>query len=310
MSPAMLRTAAGVLGFLSLSIAAPGCLGTEAEREEQGGRLQDCWDGATQQEVDENIFITEQYAGSLATSLEITWLPTLFAIDFLLLYAETVAGAVGGMPPDWTFDQGVYRYEKTAAAIAMRVLLTEESGYGPAGTVVTENIFALESYLVGATVVPSQTDDSVTITYSEPGPLVELLGLGPTPPNPLTLTAAERDTIVASLGKLAIEPDYISYGVTGPVTVDLHWVSPPETIASIAQGDLPIDIQLVKVDAHREDLNQDLSTEIWDVDQTGGDVGGYTTFTVSGGKFPYRGRIDFTSTPFTIVLAERKLDCL
>jgi hypothetical protein len=294
---------------LSLCTTSLGCLGTEAEKKAQGERLEECWDGASEQEVQDNILITQEYAGSLATSLQLSWLPTLFAIDFLLLCGETLAGGVSGSPPDWSFDAGVYRYGGQAAAVELQVLLGEDSPVGPPGTPVAENIFLLDSYLEGATVVPNQ-DGSVTIDFMQPGPLVELLGLGVDPPNPLTLTTAEREIIVENLSTLAIEPDYVSYGVTPLLAWDLHWVSPPETIASIAAGNFPIDIQLVEVSATRDDLGQTLTTNVWNVDQRFGDVGGYTTFTVSGGHFPYRGRIDFSSTPFILVLAERTLDCL
>ena len=40
-------------------------------------------------------------------------------------------------------------------------------------------------------------------------------------------------------------------------------------------------VTLVAVNASREDLGQTLTTEIWDVEQGSGEVGGYTTFTVS-----------------------------
>jgi hypothetical protein len=284
-------------------------LGTEYEKQEQREQLEECSNGASKQDVDDNILITQEYAGSLASSLQLSWLPTLFALDFLLLYGQTISGAVTGNPVDWSFDAGVYSHAGTTAAIEMRVLLTEDSGYGPAGTQVTEDIFELESYLEGATVTPNE-DGSVTIDYVQPGPAVELLGLGAEPPNPLTLTAEEREIIIDNLSTLALEPDYVSYGVTPLLTWDMHWVSPPETIASIANGDLPIDIELVEVNAQREDTGQALSTDVWDVNQRSGDVGGFTTFTVSGGSFPFGGRIEFTSTPFTIVLAERELDCL
>lgn len=299
----------GVLGVV-LCTAASGCVGTEAEREEQGERLQDCWDGASEQDVQDNILITEEYARSLESSLTIAWLPTLFAVDFLLLYAETIIGVVTGHPEGWTFEEGVYRHAGTSAAIELRVSTTQESGFGPAGTPVTDDIFLLESYLVGATVTPNQSDGSVSISYDQPGPLIELWGLGPMPPNPLTLTAAERDTILDNMSTLAITPDYIAYGVTTHLVWDFHWVSPPETLGAIANGDLPIDIELVAVNAAREDLGQTLATDVWAVSQQNGDVGGHTTFHVTGGHFGYQGRIDFTSTPFAVVLAKRDLDCL
>ena len=295
------------MGALALLLGV-GCVGSEAERQQQSRALEACRGDASNAEVADNILISEEYARSLETSLTITWLPTLFVIDFVALYAQTIVGAVTGHPTGWTFDAGVYRNVGVTATIELRVTTTEASGYGPAGTAVIDDIFALESYLEGAMVTPNQ-DGSVTIAYAEPGPLVELWGLGPTPPNPLTLTPAEQDAIIENLSTLAIGPDYIAMGVTEHLLWDFHWTSEPETFQAISQGDVPIDIELVAVNATRDDTSQRLTTETWAVDQHGGDVGGYTTFTVDGGAFPFRGRIDFTSVPFGLVVAERDLDC-
>lgn len=296
------------LGFV-VCLAASGCLGTEYEKNQQTERLASCRAGATEAEVDDNILITEEYAGSLATSLQITWLPTLFAIDFLALLGQTLVGAATGSPMGWTFEEGKYLYGSESAAIEMVATTTVESGYGPAGTPVANDIFALDSYLEGAVVVVDSETGVATITYDQPGPLVELLGLGATPPNPLTLTAEERQTVLEGLSTIALEPTYHAFAVTPHLEWDMAWASEPTTIGAIAGGDLPLPIDIVSVDASREDLGQTLETVEWEVEQRAGDVGGHTTFNVRGGHFDYRGRVDFNGEPFVIVIAERELDC-
>lgn len=293
---------------LSVCLASQGCVGTEGERASQRDRLEACSAGVSSADVADNILITEEYAKALESSLTMGWLPVLFTLDFLILAGETMRGAAMGAPPDWSHEQGGYVYRGVTAAIELRIFTTEDSGYGSAGTQVTEDLFDLGSYFEDATATEN-VDGSVTITYSQPGPAVELLGLGPAPDNPLTLTAAERNTIVEQLSSLAIEPDYVALGVTEHLDWRFHWVSQRETIADIGMGNVPVGLDLVQVDATRDDLSQSLTTEVWDVEQRAGCVGGYTTFEVEGGHFPYVGRIDFDGIPFNFVYADRELDC-
>ncbi len=298
-----------VLGA-ALSLAASGCngLGSDAEKQDQAEQLAACRGNATDEELQENILITEEYALGVAADLTYSWQPVLFALDFMFLWAQTLGAVPSTEPVGWTFDEGTYRYGSDTAAIEMRVFLSEEFEYGPAGTQVTENILALDSYLAGAVIEAGTDAGTVTITFDEPGPLAELLGLGATPTSPLTLNEVDREQALELLSTLALETDYVAYGVTKSTTVDYHAVSPPSTIASISQ-DGPLPVEIVEVNATRDLFDQVLSTVSWEVERKGADVDGYTTFTVSGGYFPYGGRIDFRDE-FGLVIAERELYCL
>lgn len=286
-----------------------GCLGSPQEKKEQASQLAECSGDSTDAEVQDNILITEEFAGSLATSMQLAWLPVLFTVDFAVLLGQTIGGLVGGTPVGWVFDNGTYTLDKDTGTIVLTVSTTVDSGYGPSGTVVSEDVFALSSYFVGAAIETDSETNAVTITYESPGPLIELLGLGPAPASPLTLSEAEQQTVVDSLSTLAIEPVYVSKGVTPHLTWELEWTSPKATVAEIAAGEIPIDLELVGVQAAREDLEQTLDTEEWQIQQRNGDVDGYTTFTVKGGYFDYRGRVDLSSEAFTLVIADRELDC-
>jgi hypothetical protein len=300
-----------VLG-LAFSLAASGCggLGSEADRQEQEKQLAACRGNSSDEEVQENILITQEYALSVAADLYYSWEPVLFTLDFVLLWGQTLGAVASTQPVGWTFDAGTYRYGSDTAAIEMRVFLSQDFAYGPAGTQVMENVLDLDSYLVGAVTEADADTGMVTITFDEPGPLAELLGFGATPTSPLTLDEVDREQALASLSTLAIEVDYVAYGVSpGQSTlVDYHAVSPQSTIASISQ-DGPLPVEIVAVNASRDLFDQVLTTESWQVERKGTDVSGYTTFKVSGGHFPYGGRIDFEDVPLT-VLAERELNCL
>jgi hypothetical protein len=298
-----------VLGA-ALSLAAAGCngLGTDAEKQDQAKQLAGCRGDATDDELQENILITEEYALGVAADLTYSWQPVLFALDFMFLWAQTLGAIPSTEPVGWTFETGTYRYGSDTAAIEMCVFLSEDFEYGPAGTQVMEDILSLDSYLAGAVIEADTDAGTVTITFDEPGPLAELLGLGATPTSPLTLDEIDREQALESLSTLALETDYVAYGVTQSTTVDYHAVSPQSTIASISQ-DGPLPVEIVEVNASRDLFDQVLSTVSWEVERKGTDVTGYTTFTVSGGYFPYGGRIDFRDV-FGLVVADRELYCL
>ena len=294
-----------------LASAGTGCLGSEAEREEQAGELAECRGGASDEQVQDNILITEEYALGLAADLEHAWTPVLFALDFMLLWGQTIHGLAAGTPIGWSHDAdtGTYRYGSNTAAIEMRVLLTDDLAYGPAGTPVTEDVLSLDSFLSGAVVTADSETDTVTITYEQPGPLVALLGLGAAPGNPLVLDAEQRQAVLDRLATLALEPEFIAYGVTQSTLLDYHVIAAAQTISALAEEEAVLDLELVAVNASRQDPSQRLTTDSWQVERTAQRVSGYTTFTVAGGYFPYKGRVDFTDVPLT-VLPERSLECL
>lgn len=298
------RASMSVLGLL----LATGCLGSESERMDRAEELAECRGGASDDEVQENILISEEYALGLAADLEHSWAPVLYALDFSFLWAQTLSGAVGEPPVGWTFADGTYHYGSNAAAIEMRASLTQDLEYGPAGTLVAENILVLDSYLANAVVVFDDSTNVTTIAYDQPGPLVELLGLGAAPPNPITLDEAQRASVVESLSSLALEPDFIAYGITRSTLVDYHVASPPRAISALSTGNEVFDLELVAVNASRDVLDQTLSTVEWAVVREGNKVKGYTTFSTSGGHFSFRGRVDFTDVPLTVI-AERTLAC-
>lgn len=287
-----------------LALLGPGC------KKIPGLDIEDfasCRDGATNAEVQENTRIANEYAGGIAADVQLSWTPVLYCLDFILLWGQTLGVIPSTKPVGWTFDAGTYTYGSDTAEIRLRPFLSEELGGQPAGTPITEDILELDSYLVGATLEMDEPTDTVTLTFESPGPLVELLGLGPAPTSPLVLDAKAREQIVASLMKIAIETDYVAYGVTQSTLVDYHAVSPQRTIAAIAaEGPLPVEI--VAVNASRDELGQTLTTKSWEVERRGAKVDGFTTFTVSGGHFSYVGRLDFHDAS-GLVIGTLDLDC-
>jgi hypothetical protein len=288
-------------GSLSLSLCAAvgvGCLGTDAETQDQIDGLEACRGDATDAEVEDAILITEEYALGLAADIEISWNKIVFIYDFTVLWTQTVFGAAAGMPLGWTLEEGgVWRYEGATAAIELRL-------YDPSGAQITEAVWSIDSYLVDATFSHDDQTDLTTVEFSATGPLVDLLGLGPALESPLLLDADGRQQLLDAIGAISAEADFIAFALTDSTVLDYHWRSDRQTVAELAEA-VDLRLELVAVSATREDLAQRLETVEWDVRNQVFGSRGYTAFTVTGGPFDYRGRVDFD-----IALAPtRDLEC-
>jgi hypothetical protein len=103
---------------------------------------------------------------------------------------QTTGGQDGPPQGFIATDRGGYESSDGTGSTGVTYLLGRDyERAGKAGDPVGADLFSLSSYLVGAQ--PRATADGVTIAYDRVGPLVELLGQGATPPNPIRLTTAE-----------------------------------------------------------------------------------------------------------------------
>ncbi len=142
---------------------------------------------------------------------------------------DVVVGAFTGQDPgppkcasweqsaSYVFDAGTYRMDlrqKVAwfgtsivdeeNSAALRFVFTKPVAGNAEGALVPYDLGRADTYLVGMRLVSA--GDKVSIAYDRPGPLVELLGLGPNPPNPITVTKAAVETMRQSMSSsLALE---------------------------------------------------------------------------------------------------------
>jgi hypothetical protein len=123
---------------------------------------------------------------------------------------QIVVGALGGTPSgqicgEWkgsssyAFRDGEYRFHLSTvvthhgstivhdeSSSTMRLSFTKPIAGFAEGAIVPYDLGRADTYLVGVHLVT--VDGKAAIAYDRPGPLVELLGLGPSPENPLVLT--------------------------------------------------------------------------------------------------------------------------
>jgi hypothetical protein len=183
------------------------------------------------------------------------------------------------------------------------VRLGKDYSFGKKGDPVTENLFVLESYLVGATSEIDIASQSVQISFDAPGPLVELLGFGPDPASPISVSLGDLSTLNEQLETLEVEAGVELTGEEGASTVTYHVDYPPEVALELIAGG-GVDISLVDASAVREDRNQSLSIDTWQVVYVDGEVGaldGTIEFGVDGEAFPFVGRFDYPKASEPVV---------
>ncbi len=152
----------------------------------------------------------------------VAWFGTCIADVIVKSIADAFIGtqSTGPICGEWeeaasyTFRDGEYRFDlrnavtfygskivDTESSSSMRLAFTKPVAGFAEGTIVPFDLGRADTYLVDVRVVT--VDGKPAIAYERPGPLVELLGLGPTPANPLVVTEADarkmQDTMRSSL---------------------------------------------------------------------------------------------------------------
>lgn len=232
----------------------------------------------------ENKVLAEDFGASTHELIACGQLVTRIARAIL----ETAVLWVGdeAVPPDaYTYTDGVYRTVGEGMVMDLELVRGKDTPGGATGTPLGADVFALDSWLVGATI--ADDGDDVLVSFDSPGPLVALLGKGPNPDNPLRLTPDDLETIALNLASIEIVGDIWSDDVRGKSTLTWHVHQLGGAVGDVATTGA-VDVSRVK-DAAGTRESQTLKTTVWDVvyvDPSA--LNGTVEAEVTGGDFDYR----------------------
>jgi len=161
------------------------------------------------------------------------------------------------------------------------------------GDLVTFDVFDLSNYAASITVKATASVDtngntttSFAITFTDPGPGMELLGLGANPASPITL---DLGAIIDAIGKTTMSGT-IHNTTDGTVsTVDYELDSPGTPLRSVFDGG-PTSFKLVDITGAHEDGVQTFIAPVWDMryaESHAAYLDGGIEIDVSGGDFDY-----------------------
>jgi hypothetical protein len=171
---------------------------------------------------------------------------------------------------------------------------------------VTFDVFLVDSYLVDARLRVDFSSGDAEIEFDAPGPLVELLGFGADPPNPLPVDLDDLVSIKSKLRQLEFEGRVVVQDMREHSRIDYTLNVPRTSADGFVNGAAPMRYELENVDGRRADLDQTIVTSLFDVAYANhGTLEGTVDFHVQGGPFEYDAHLVWADTAYP----ERMLIC-
>jgi len=265
-----------------------------------------CRGEATDAEVIDTVAITGAYRDSLHEMVVCGGLAVSLCAAIVEGVIEAIQNASDdATPPAWSYDAGVYRTAGNGVEMEARFFYAQDFAVGQAGEQVQHNLFLVDSYLVDAKLVIDLFTGEAEIRYDEPGPLVELLGYGADPANPLPVTFADLADIQDRLRALELESVIVFDDERPTGTIRYHLATPRQSAGALLDGaGLRFDLQ--QADGERAALDQLLVVDSWNVEYNGySALQGDVAFHVDGRHFPFAGTMRWEGKEFP----ERSLTC-
>lgn len=289
-----------------LALGLGACFGSGTDASEE---LRECSGDASGVEVDDNVRITVEYAASLHEMVACGGLNVSLCNGVI----DGILDAIINQRPDatpsgWTYQgSGTYVTMSEGATMETRFYVASDYSFAAAGSLVTDDVFLIDNYLVDAVVAVDFSTGNTEIQYTSAGPLVELLGQGPNPPNPLQITLGGLSGFQAEFRALEFESDVVLDDVRDDATVHYHVVTPRLGVQALVTGE-GMGYELIEASASRDELDQQLVIDEWTIvfyDEAGGQLDGSSQYHVTGGLFTFSGEATFEQSS----MAETTLSC-
>ena len=207
-------------GRFFIAVVAMGCLGSSScvitsgtdEDGDSGGDadlLRECRGSA---DADEHIRIVVDYDQSIHEMVACGGLNvTLVGAVTSGIVDAIINNSSDATPLEWEFQgDGMYYTNSADAEMTTRFYANQDFSFAAEGEALTENLFLVDTYLVGARVeanidINDPFNSEVSLTFDDVGPYVELLGYGENPTSPIMLDTSAWNRIEDALGALVFD---------------------------------------------------------------------------------------------------------
>lgn len=215
--------------------------------------------------------------------------------------AEAITQGKSDATPDgWTYaGQGTYTTSAARAAMETRFYSAEDFEFAKAGDPIEDDVFLVDSYLVGASLrIPDPLSLRAELSYSQVGPLVELLGYGASPPNPIELSVSDLARIGDKLANLEFESE-VRVEDTREESTIMYAIHTPRLPAHALLGGGSMRYELDSLIARNGELEVDV-TEWSSLFVANGRIDGEVSFDINvEAKLECEAVIDFLQLPRT-----------
>jgi hypothetical protein len=254
------------------------------------------------------VVITDEYADSLHELIGCGGLSFALCSAVIDGVIDAIVDQSNDATPDgWEFvGDGVYRTGSGGTVMDATFYLAEDFSFGKAGDPVMDDLFLVKSYLVDARLKVDLLKGKAEIRFDAPGPLVELLGFGADPPNPLPVDLNDLASIKKKLRQLEFEGKVVVQDKREHSTIGYTLNIPRTSADAFLVGTTPMRYELENVDGARADLDQTIVTSMFDVAYANhGTLTGTVELHVEGGPLEYDALLVWDDTPYP----ERTLMC-
>ena len=269
-------------------------------------QLADCRGGVSDAELADTVVIVDDYDNSLHEMVVCGGL----AVSLCSAIVNGIIDAIvsrsnDATPAGWTYQgDGVYFTGGVSADMHMRFYLASDFEFGRRGDLVPHNLFLVDSYLVDARATVDVLSGRAEISFAEPGPMVELLGFGTDPPNPLILGLDDLASIDSRLRALELEGTVAVNDAQSKSVIRYDLDIPRMSAGALLDG-VGMQYELRMASGSRADLEQQLVVDEWNVEFVQGSRGALTgniDYHVDGRHFPFRGVMLYDNDVFATKL--------
>jgi len=270
----------GVLALIALSTLA--CSGTE--EKEATYELDECQEKGS--DLSDNTLIAWDFEASVHEMITCGSL-TFTLIRAVVDSADELFTGGGGKPGAFTYEDGTYVVNGEGVVMEISLKYTNDTPGGAVGDKVPGNIFDAEHFLVGADAVLEGAD--LIVSFTEPGPLVALLGRGEAPESPLRLSPADLTALGDTFGRLRLKSVIYIDDVRDNAVITYKINNGGETLIDTLFSNTSAMEMTDDATATRDDTSQSLVTTRWNIDygDVHGALDGVIEADVVGGEFDY-----------------------
>lgn len=173
----------------------------------QGGDLA-CTQGVSDSIVDAQVSVMQETADSYHEMVACGGIAyDLSASLYRILVTSMLESNGVSVPGGFVYDgEGHYVTGSGGTTMFASYLYGDDLEVGAEDELVTFDLFDLDNYLSGLSVALDPIHQELLVSYTQAGPLIELLGQGSDPPNPLSLSIADiEEPYLLGRLKLVIE---------------------------------------------------------------------------------------------------------
>ncbi len=204
-------------------------------------------------------------------------------------------------PPPMFRAEETYRVQPVVpeGVMDIRFFYGDDYGVGQTGEVIPYDVLQMESYFHGL-VIDTSEPNQVTLSWDGIGPLIELLGFGPNPPNPLVVDST--DDLFAELDKLLMQGTLVLDDSRDFSSTVLTARTPRVSVGELLEPG-SVEWQLESLDGERAELSQELTLEEWTIQYhhatlwADSELSGQVSYVVEGDHFPFESTIDYGEEP-------------